>query len=347
MRHISEAELHPVSAVPAANPIQYTGAALVIMSAVAFSTAGIFTKAVAADAWSVIFWRGVSAVAFTLVFLVTRSGLRRELRCFRTPAVIATLLMASGTAAFIPAFKLTSVANVSVIWATSPFVAAFLAWVFIREVPAARTLACSVLALIGVLITVRGSFVAGGVTGDLLALWMTLMMAGTMVIYRAYPDTPTKLPAALSALILLPVAMTYAAPTQVVGPEIGILAAFGLVFAAASVLLAKGSSRVPSAKAALLSVIETPLAPIWAFLILAEMPSVPTLVGGSTVMVAVIYAQKSANRVQPPKQIALGTLPCLNTHLRKDVGFDDAHALDRSTWRNPLTMEIRRLHDRL
>jgi len=51
------------------------GVALVCISAIAFSTAGLFTKGVSADAWSVIFWRGVSAAVFTLVYALLRAGI--------------------------------------------------------------------------------------------------------------------------------------------------------------------------------------------------------------------------------------------------------------------------------
>lgn len=95
-----------------------TGVALLVLSAVTFSSVGIFTKGVSADAWSVIFWRGLSGAIFSLIFLAGRSKVRDELLRFKFPAVLAALLGASGTAAFIPAFKLTSVANVSLILRT-------------------------------------------------------------------------------------------------------------------------------------------------------------------------------------------------------------------------------------
>lgn len=62
------------------------GVALIVLSATAFSSAGIFTKAVSADAWSVIFWRGLSGAGLALVFLMLRSKLRDELRRFGLPA---------------------------------------------------------------------------------------------------------------------------------------------------------------------------------------------------------------------------------------------------------------------
>lgn len=268
------------------------GVLYVCLSALAFSTAGIFTKSVEASAWDVIFWRGLSGALFTILFLLMKSGIKDELSRFGKSAALVAILGASGTAAFIPAFKLTTVANVSLIWATSPFFGAFFAWIFIKEIPSLRVMICSVLALIGVAITVQGSFHMGAFMGDMLAFWMTLMMAAIMVIYRARPNTPTKLPAALSSLILLPFAIYFSDPLQVTLAEISVLIAFGLVFAAASVLLAEGARLIPSARAALISALETPLAPIWAIFILAEWPSVQTLIGGAVIMCAVIVSQR-------------------------------------------------------
>ena len=92
------------------NQVYTTGVLLVCISSLVFSTAGLFTKGVSADAWAVIFWRGLSAALFSLVFVSLRGRLRDEWRRFKWPALLATLISASGTAAFIPAFKLTTVA---------------------------------------------------------------------------------------------------------------------------------------------------------------------------------------------------------------------------------------------
>lgn len=285
------------------------------------------------------------------MFLLARAGLRDELRRFSAPALLAAVLMASGTAAFIPAFKLTSVANVSFIWATSPFFGAILAWVFIKEAPSARVLVCSGFALFGVAITVRGSFSNDNITGNLLALWMTLMMATTIVVYKARPGTPTMLPAALSALLLLPFALAASDPSQVSRMDVSTLIIFGLVFATASVLLAEGARLIPSAQTALVSALETPLAPVWAVLILAEWPSFTTLAGGVVIMIAVALSHKSPRIVGRAPHVGASDTEAnakafskLNTHLRRDVGVDDAHCRIQMNWQDPLEVEIRRLH---
>jgi drug/metabolite transporter (DMT)-like permease len=268
-----------------------TGVVLVLLSAIVFSTAGIFTKYVAADGWNVIFWRGLSAAIITFGFAIAAGKLRAELRAFDLTAVFAVLIMATASAAFISSFKHTSVANVALLWASAPFVAALLSWVFLREAPTKRVMMCSALALLGVAVTVGSSVGTGSFFGNMLALIMVVLMAGTMVLYRARPGLPTMTPTALSSVVLLPVAAWITPPSAASGFDISVLILFGLVFAVASVLMIEGAKWVPSAQAALLGALETPLAPLWAFLILAERPAMATLAGGAVIMTAIILSQ--------------------------------------------------------
>lgn len=267
------------------------GVILVVVSAIVFSSAGIFAKGVSADAWTIIFWRGIAAATFTLIYMILRCGFWTEVKAFGIPALLVTIMGGAGTAAFIPAFKLSTVANVALIYAAVPFVAAALSWVFINEKPTRTVLIASLAAMVGVLIIVSNSFGSSRILGDLLAFFMTLMMAGIMVIYRKYPDTTAALPAALSSIILLPCAVLFSTPSDVLSNELSILALFGLVFAVASVTLSEGARRLPSAETALLSILEMPLAPILAVLILSEAPTPQAIVGGLIILCAVVWSQ--------------------------------------------------------
>ena len=269
------------------------GVILVAVSAVIWSSAGIFTRGVEADAWAVIFWRGIAATGFTLAYMALRGSLVSEFRNLNAPTVLAVVLMASGTAAFIPAFKLSSVANVALIWATAPFVTAGLTWLFLREPPSRRVVIASFATLFGVGIVAWGSLQSGGWIGDLLAFWMTLMMSASFVIYRRWPDTPAALPSAVSAAVLIPIAWVFTDAMDVVVHERWIITAFGAVFATASVLMMEGARRIPSAEVALIGAVETPVAGVLAYLILAEAAAPLTILGGVIIMVAVIWSQWS------------------------------------------------------
>ncbi len=266
------------------------GVILVVTAAVTYSTAGLFTKGVEAGAWDVIFWRGFFAAAFTTLWTMNRGAFRQNFLSMGYSGWAVGVVGASGTAAFIPAFKLTSIANVSLIYAVSPLIAALLAWFVIGERVSARTMAGCLCALFGVAIIVSGSLGHISLNGDLLALWMTTAMASIMVIYRKYPDTPGAGPAVLQSILLLPFAAMLGSPFDVERTEVYVLAAFGLLFAIASVTLAEGAKRVPSGQTALLSALETPLAPVFAFILISEIPNIATFVGGSIVLLAVLLS---------------------------------------------------------
>lgn len=271
----------------------FIGVVLLVAAAVTYSTAGLFTKGVAAGAWEVIFWRGVFAAAFTTVWTIQKATFRHNFFSMGYSGWAVAVIGALGTAAFIPAFKLTTIANVSLIYAVSPLIAALLAWLAIGERISARTMAGCVCALLGVAIIVSGSIGQVSFNGDFLALLMTIAMASIMVIYRKYPGTPGAGPAVLQSLVLLPVAAMFGNPLSVARVEVFVLAAFGFLFAIASVTLAEGAKRVPSGQTALLSALETPLAPIFAFLVFTEVPNAATFLGGSVVLFAVIFSIES------------------------------------------------------
>ncbi len=198
---------------------------------------------------------------------------------------------ASGTAAFIPAFKLTTMANVMLIYAAAPLIAALLAWFWIKERMTSRVMLGCLGAIVGVAIIVQGSFGEVSLRGDLLALWMTTVMAMLMVIYRRYPATPAAGPAALSSLVLLPLAIFYGDPFAIPFYDFFLMAAFGLIFAIASVTLAEGMKRIPAGETALLSALETPLAPLLGWMFFAEIPANTTFLGGVVILFAVLATQ--------------------------------------------------------
>lgn len=268
------------------------GVALLIAAAITYSTAGLFTKGVVAGAWAVIFWRGLFAAGFTISWTIYKGSFRSNFFSMGKSGWAVGVIGAIGTAAFIPAFKLTSIANVALIYAVAPMIAALLAWRLIGERVSRRTLIGIIGGVVGVAIIVAGSFGGIQLAGDGLALIMTTAMATIMVIYRVWPNTPSAGPAALQSLLLLGPSFYLGAPFSVDPVEIAILAAFGLLFAIASVTLAEGAKRVPSGQTALLSALETPLAPALAYFVLAELPTIATVIGGSVVLVAVLISIK-------------------------------------------------------
>lgn len=274
------------------------GIILVTVSAIIFSSAGVFTKTVGSGAWEIIFWRGVFAAGFTTAYVVWRDSFRQDFVLMGRSGWAVAIIGASGTAAFIPAFKLTTMANVMLIYAAAPLIAALLAWFWIKERMTSRVMLGCLGAFVGVAIIVQGSFGEINLRGDLLALWMTIVMATLMVIYRRYPTTPAAGPAALSSLVLLPLAIFFGNPFAIPLYDFFVMAAFGLVFAIASVTLAEGMKRIPAGETALLSALETPLAPLFGWMFFAEIPANTTFFGGVVILFAVLATQINPARTR-------------------------------------------------
>ena len=264
------------------------GIALMLGSALLFSTAGIFTKGVAATAWQVIFWRAIFSAVLTFGTIAARQRWAFEVNAMGKRGLLAAIIGATGTAAFLSAFKLTSVANVALIYSTTPLMAALLAWLALQERPALPVLGGAIIGVVGIGIIMGGSLGQVSLGGDLLALVMSVALALLFVLYRAWPQTPSAGPTALSSVLLVPLAWTMTDPLAVPLGEVAILAGFGLVFALASVMMFEGAKYLPSGQTGLLSTSETPFAILLAWLVLAELPGMATAAGGALVVVGVL-----------------------------------------------------------
>src|SRR6478609_4979118 len=135
------------------------GIVLVVAAAIAWSTAPLFTRLLPYDSWTILFWRGLFASGMIVVLMVVlqgRASLRDLTRMDRNGWLVASLSTLA-MIAFIPSLQLTDVSNIAIIIATGPFLAAALAWIWLKEIPHRRTMLASAMALVGVVIIVGGA----------------------------------------------------------------------------------------------------------------------------------------------------------------------------------------------
>jgi drug/metabolite transporter (DMT)-like permease len=265
------------------------GVLLVIASALVFSLSGVLTKTIDADAWTIACWRGLLGgclIAAYVAWSGRQSPLREAFRLGRKGWLLATV-GSLASLAFIFSFKLTYVANVAVIYATAPFMAAALAWWLMRERVELRTLVAGGFSLLGVLIVVAGGLGSGSIGGDAVAVAMTLGNALYIVLIRMFRDSPVVLAGAASALQLFVVGWFVVDPLDVASHDVVLLTLFGIAFAVAVVLWTEGTRMIPAAEAGLLGSAETPFAILLAWLLLAELPPAASLIGGGIVLAAV------------------------------------------------------------
>ena len=266
------------------------GLLLVTASAVAWSTAGLFTHIIPLDIGTMLVWRGLFGAIGILVFALILQGgtVIHDFGKMGWPGWSFAVVSAFGMLCFITSLRITTVAHVSIIYATVPLGAAVMAWLVIGEKPSRSAIIASIFSLVGVGIIV-GFGVEGNLTGDLLAFAMTFSLAVMMVISRRYQNIPIMPAACISALLSGAVALPFSHGLLVSGYELSLLALFGIVNSAIGLgLFTLGARMLPAIETALIGVLDAPLAPIWVWLFFAETPSRATLIGGTVVFAAVI-----------------------------------------------------------
>jgi len=303
----------------AAEPIEPTGAAaarstlvgivFVLLSAVAWSTSGFFARIVPVDIWVVLFWRSMfGCLSIAVLAMIERKRFAFDWQRAFTPAGIAMMLLnLTGMAAFVFALQNTTIANVTVIYATLPFITAILAWLWFRERANRRTLIGSLVAGAGVVITMGGTLAIGGGThllGDLAALYLTISFAFMTVIMRRYREAPMLESVGMACLLMTVIAFFLGDPFTLSIGQITWLAAFGIVTQGGGLgIYTMGARRLPSAQAALLSASEVPLSPLWVWIFFDEVPATETFIGGALVLGAILWnigAEYRASKAAKP-----------------------------------------------
>jgi drug/metabolite transporter (DMT)-like permease len=279
------------------------GVLLIFLSAIAYSSAGFFTRLIHLDAWTMLFWRGLFAGLMILCVIVAQERGRTvaAIRAIGRPGLVAALCSTAATILYLNAFRHTSVADVAVIFAAAPFLTAGLGWLWLGVTEAWATLAASLLALVGVTIMVGGAVVEGHLIGDLLAFGMTACMAIMMLIIRQQQQTSMLPAACLSALLCPLVVWPFVSPLAIDMGDMVNLFLFGTTqFGLGLVFLTLGGRLVSATENALINTLETPLAVAWVWLCFGETPSVTSFVGGIVVMAAVAAHVWHGNRAVIP-----------------------------------------------
>jgi drug/metabolite transporter (DMT)-like permease len=267
------------------------GDLLILASVVAFSTAGYFVRLIPQDVWTVLFWRGVFGGLFIAGCIVwhPRDATLEAVRSVGGIGLFVAACSTVSTICFVNALRLTTVADVNIIYATAPFIAAGLAWLWTGARTRRSTLLASLAAICGVAVMFGAARLDGHIAGDLLALAMTVLLSAMMVVIRHHRRV-SMLPAAclsafLSAIAVLPLAH----PAAAFGPHFIWFVLFGMTqFGLGLLLLTLGTRLIAAARSALISALEVPLACLWVWLAFGEAPSPAAIVGGVIVMLAVV-----------------------------------------------------------
>jgi drug/metabolite transporter (DMT)-like permease len=304
------------------------GATLVFLSALFWSFGGAIARFLDIESsWTIVFWRGLFAGLFLLGFLLTRDGPRETLRLYRNmgfPGLAVGFGFAVASTSFIIAIQFTTVANVILIQAGVPLLAALMAWIVYRERIGLSTWIAIAAVIFGVALMVMGGPVletldamlgidmfataempGAGIDmnhawiGNLLAVTIATVFAMVTVVTRRFQNVRQTPGASLGCFTAALVALFMAPTISVTAGEFGILVIFGaLNLGLGMALFVTGARMIPSAFAALLGTAETVLGPVWVAVVHHEIPGTETIIGGAIVLLALLGYLYSALRKQ-------------------------------------------------
>jgi len=272
------------------------GVALCLAAGSLWSLMGLGLRQIEeASVWAVLFWRSVGMVPVLLAFIWWKSRGRplTAIRAVGVPGALGGFGLVFAFAGAIYAFQTTTVANAVLLFAASPFVAAVLGWVFLREAVRPATWVGIGLAVIGMYMMVREGLETGAILGNLAAL-MSAFGFGAFSVALRWGRVGDMLPAAFlgsafSVVVAGAVLLALGEPIMVLPWDIGVAMAIGaIVVAMGMVMFTLGSTVVPAAELTLLSLVEVLLGPIWVWLALGETASRGTLTGGAVLLAGVV-----------------------------------------------------------
>ena len=268
------------------------GPFLIFLGALSLSSGGLIVKSFeGATLWQILFWRSLFFTLTVLSFLII-SYKKQTLKSFYIsglPGFIGGVILSIGFCGYVFAMYNTTVANTNFIISLQILFLAIFGYFFLKEKINFITFFSIILAMIGVLLMVGNSLSPGELSGNLAAFTMPITFAILIMIVRKYPHVdmvPAQFVAGLSSCII----GFFLSTKIMISPHdifLGFLAGcfqvgFGFIF------ITIGARTTPSAMVGIIMLSESVLGPLWAFIFISETPSFFALIGGSTILIAVL-----------------------------------------------------------
>ena len=274
-----------------------------ITAPVFWSLAGVVVKSLEqATEWQINFYRCLSLTLF--VAAVTLIRYRRStltvLRMGGLKTFMSGALLSGAMLCNVVALKYTTVAVAVFVMAAAPILAALLVRLFLGEEVRARVWISIVLAILGIGIMVGGRLQIGDTMGVAVAI-LGIVFFGVYAVSLRVGKNVDMTPAvfyggAIGTAVSFSISIGTGVGLAIPWIEAMWCTLLGVVqLGLGSLLFALAAQGVPAVQLTLFALGEPLLAPLWVWLMLDDLPTMTTLIGGA-VLFAALALQVSASR---------------------------------------------------
>ena len=267
------------------------GLAYTLAGAALFVPDALLVRLIGANVMDVAIWRGMIGGSVTLVGTVLFAPhLIPSWRVLLSwPSLLLILAQGLGSFLYLMALGQTSVANTMLLYASSPFLSALLAFVLLRERIAPMTMLCMLAVFTGVGVIASGSLGGGHLWGDFIAFLNAASAAAYYVILRKTGARSLIVSAGLGYFATALLAYPFAPHASFDIGKIGLVTISGaVVLAGGCALQMIGPRHLPAAEVSMITMLEIVASPLLVWAVLSEAPAPLTLIGGGVILAALI-----------------------------------------------------------
>ena len=265
---------------------------LVLSGALVLSFTGLIIRQIdAANAWQVLFFRSLGFIATLSLFLLFKYKIKAVLihRKIDLWGFVTAIFIGLSFGMNIYALTIVSVAQAYFILSTLPLMTALLAWVFLNEKVDRTTWVTIVIVFVGVAIMIADDFEApNSIFGFFIALLSPTFFAIALVLVRARKQIDTIPATWLAGFVSLVLAASLMGSLDQIIIEDALWGGMmGVTLGVGVACYVIGAKYISATHVAVLMLLETALAPIWAWLGIGEKPTIMILLGGLIMFAAV------------------------------------------------------------
>jgi len=267
------------------------GVIMILASGLFLSTSGIGFRIIEqASGWQILFYRSFFMIGLLIGVLAVKSKgrLLTQFRGLRGEDFLLALFLGTGIVAYVFALLLTTVANALFILSSVPFITALLGWLILREAVPSHTWITIAMAMIGLAIMVGNGLASGRYLGNLIALWLPISYAASVILVRRSSQPNMLVALCLAGVVSLVCAAPFIGDLVISRHDLLVSAYLGIFQVGLGfTFMVLGARYVPAAQVGLLALVEPVLAPLWAWMVAAEIPAHTTLIGGAIIFLAI------------------------------------------------------------